>query len=316
MHEIETMAYTNEEPWHGLGERVDDTLTPEDMVKAAGLDWSVEKRPIFFNMPDNPVPTRQVPDKFALIRTSDHTCLSVVGNRYVPTQNIEAFSFFKEFVEAGDAKMETAGSLLGGKRVWGLANLQESFKLANNDEVKGYLLVVSPHEQGKSLVIRFTPIRVVCNNTLTLALSSIDNEFRMSHHNKFTSFAAKRAKIALGIAREKMDEFHWNAKHLKKMTMNEQDVRRFLAPLFQPQSDVDDLVRDFRELANPKLLRVMDVYTKAPGADPGTGWGVLNAVTYWSDHVASKTPDKRLANAWLAQTAKTKQNVLDKLLAA
>ena len=316
MHEIETMAYTNEEPWHGLGERVDDTLTPEAMIKAAHLDWRVEKRAIFYSLPGNPVPTRQVEDKFALVRTSDSKCLSVVGRRYVPTQNIQAFTFFKEFVEAGDAKMETAGSLLGGRRVWGLANLQESFKLADDDEVKGYLLVVSPHEHGKSLVIRFTPIRVVCHNTLTLAIHSPGNEFRMTHHNKFTSFAAKRAKIVLGIAREKMDEFHENAKQLKKMTLNEDDVRRFLAPLFQHQTNVDDLIRDFSELANPKMLRIMDIYKKARGADPGTGWGVLNAVTYWTDHVASKTADRRLANAWLSKTASTKQEVLDKLLAS
>ncbi len=314
MHEIETMAYTDEEPWHGLGSRVDNTLTPEEMVKAAGLDWRVEKRAIFYSKPKSVIPEIEVQKKFALVRTSDNSCLSIVGNRYTPTQNIEAFSFFKEFVEAGDAKMETAGSLLDGKRVWGLANLQESFKLAGNDEVKGYLLVVSPHEQGKSLLIRFTPVRVVCKNTLTLALGGIGDEFRMSHHSKFTNYTIKRAKITLGIARERMNEFHENAKQLKKLTMSEADVQQFLAPLFQPQTPIDDLVKDFRELANPKILRVMDVYKNAPGADPGTGWGVLNAVTYWADHVASKTADKRLANAWLSKTAVTKQQTLNKLL--
>jgi phage/plasmid-like protein (TIGR03299 family) len=210
--------------------------------------------------------------------------------------------------------METAGSLRGGRYVWGLANLGKGFTLKNNDEVKGYLLVGSPHEQGKSLIIKFTSVRVVCNNTLTLALRGKGNEFRMSHRVAFDNDTMNRAKDVLGIARDQVGEFEKNAKTLQKIRISNNDAIKILAGVFAPDADVKELVNDFDANGTPRLKALMGAYSNAPGAEVGTGWGLLNATTYYADHMASRTPDKRLANAWLGKTANQKERVLDTLL--
>lgn len=312
-HKVETMAYTNEVPWHGLGVRVDKAPSVEKMIKLAGLDWRVDRMPLFT------ADGTEATGFAALQRSSDKRILDVVGSQYKPVQNTDAFKFFVEFVEAGGASMETAGSLRGGKIVWGLADLKVSFKMKNgNDRVKGYLLVASPHEQGKSLIIRFTTVRVVCNNTLTLALSKGTGEssagtFKMNHRSLFDDTMIAKAKDTLGIARDQLGEFERNAKLLQKLNLKQKDIIRVLAPVYQPDIELKDLLADFN-LANSKMKAVMSALEHAPGAEVDNGWGVLNAVTYFSDHIASRTPDKRLTNAWLGKTAKQKETVLSSLL--
>lgn len=314
-HEIESMAYTNEKPWHGLGTYIAEAPTVAEMMKKAKLDWSVTKQPLYYSKTNvEGKPDAEVGDNFALVRSSDGKCLDVVGKHYRPVQNKDSFEFFNEFVQAGKAKMETAGSLRGGKYVWGLANLNRSFKLAGNDEVKGYLLVASPHERGKALITKFTTVRVVCNNTLTLALRNAGTEFRMAHRSEFDAKMRERAKEVLGIAREQMDEFEANARKLKAMKMKQRDIIEVLANVYQPDSTMKKLMEDVDKNTSPSMKKVLDVLVNAPGADPDTGWGVLNAVTYYADHVASRTADKRIFNAWLGKTANHKQMVFNDLV--
>lgn len=307
-HQIETMAYTNEQPWHGLGFRVADAPNVDEMLRLAKLDWRVERREMQLM---NGAPVKGFA---ALVRDSDEALLDVVGPQYQPAQNKEVFEFFREFVNEGKATMETAGSLRGGRMVWGLANLKAGFKMPGDDKVNGYLLAASPHEQGKSLVFKFTTVRVVCNNTLSLALSrKSKNEHRVSHRREFDLTSVQAAKEALGIAREQMGEFEVNARKLQKLNLSRADVIRILAPVYQPKAKAEELISDFSK-ATPKMQRVMDILDNAPGAQPDNAWGVLNAVTYYSDHVASRTADKRLTNAWFGKTANVKEAVLDKLL--
>lgn len=319
-HEVETMAWTNEVPWHGLGNQVSNNLTTEEMLKEAGLDWQVEKHPLYLEGKNGKLGD-QVAKAFALVRDKDQSVLDVVGSAYTPVQNHEAFEFFREYVEAGDATMETAGSLRDGRYVWGLASLGESFTLAGGDEVKGYVLVGCPHEQGKSLLIKFTPVRVVCNNTLSMAIRSATStssagvaipEFRRAHRSVFDLDAVASAKDTLGIAREQLDEFKDTANTLRKIRLNDQDAIDILQPIFAPKAQ-DQLDM---ETLTPRLQQIMDAYYKAPGAQAGNGWGLLNAVTYYSDHMASRTADKRLTNAWFGRTAAQKVQTMEALLAA
>ncbi len=313
-HNIESMAYTNEKPWHGLGHYVAEAPSVDKMLKLAKLDWSVSKKPLYYNPQEDPTQMETVNRYYGLVRDTDGKCLDVVGNHYKPVQNKDAFEFFTEFVEAGKAKMETAGALRDGKYVWGLANLNQSFKLEGNDQVNGFLLVASPHEAGKSLIIKFTTVRVVCNNTLTLALKNGGTEFRMAHRVEFGDEMREKAKDVLGIAREQMGEFEKNARKLKKLKLSEKDAIEALANVYQPNVRPSLLREDFEKNSNPSLKRVHDVMLNAPGADPTTAWGVLNAVTYYADHVASRTVDKRLTNAWFGKTANHKLLALDTLL--
>lgn len=312
-HNVETMAYTGQTPWHGLGSKVAQKMTVDQMLKAAGLNWEVELMPLFFQNGE----MCEVGSEFrALVRKTDKYLLDIVGSRYIPAQNKDVFEFFREFVEEGKADMDTAGSLQKGRYVWALASLNAGFKLRGNDEVKGYLLASSPHQQGKSLIFKFTSVRVVCNNTLTLALRSSGSEFRMNHRNVFDVDMVNNAKEALGIAREQLGEFEKNARLLQKLNLSREEAIKILAPIFQPvdgDEDYKDLSTGKAEL-NVRMKAILDANENAPGAQPNNGWGLLNAVTYYADHVASRSADKRLFNAWLGKTAMQKEKVLDRLL--
>lgn len=311
-HNVETMAYTNDTPWHGLGHRVDNKQTVPQMLKAAKIDWTVDKKPLFVK--DASLNEHEVPDRYALVRSSDHRVLDICGNAYTPHQNHENFKFFKEYVEAGDAYMETAGSLRNGELCWGLANLNASFKLKGTDEVKGYLLVIAPHVVGKSSIAKLTTVRVVCNNTLDLAMRDTAlGTFRMPHRSAMTDEIIQKAKEHLGIARETLMEFSNTATSLQKMKLSHDETIRLLAQVYQPDIPVETLINEPAEL-NKKMNLLLDINQRAPGAEPKNAWGLLNAVTYYADHVASRTVDKRLANSWLGKTGAQKQRILQLLL--
>lgn len=307
-HNIETMAYTNEKPWHGLGTEVDKKQTIPQMMKAAGIDWIVNKSPIYTLQGQKPV---AIPDRYALQRSTDNRVLDVCGKAYVPHQNADLFKFFKEYVEAGSAYLETAGSLRNGEMVWGLANLNSSFKVGKTDEVKGYLLVLAPHIVGKSSIAKLTSIRVVCNNTLDIALKDdTQPTFKLPHRTEMTDDVITLAKEQMGIARESVQAFKEVASDLSKMKLTLPELHFAVSSVFD-----DEPTKLADKLSRTSTL-ILDINKHAPGqelAGPNTGWGILNAVTYWADHVASRTQDKRLQNAWLGKTNKKKKAMLQYL---
>ena len=202
-HEVEMiegvaqMAYAGDKPWHGLGAAVSNDLTPAQMQSKAGLDWQVYKTPLYADVGG----VRVSVSKQALVRNSDNKILDVIGDDWNPVQNSEAFEFFNEYVMAGDMEMECAGSLKGGKNVFALAKIKESFSILGDDQVDSYLLFSNPHEYGKAIDIRFTPIRVVCNNTLTFSLNSSSKNFVKLNHR--TTFDPDMVKQQMGLASEK-----------------------------------------------------------------------------------------------------------------
>lgn len=307
---VETMMYTNATPWHGLGEYIKDAPTPTEALKLAGIDWRVEKQKMFL------ADGREVDGHYALVRDKDNKTLDVVGKDYKPSQNRDTFKLFDAFAKAGGAHMETAGSLKGGKLIWGLAKLKREFEVTRGDKMKNYLLLASPHEQGKAGIFKATNIRVVCMNTMAMALREISTEFRFSHRREFDDSIIDNAKQVFGVTEEVHAGFERNAKKLAALKLNRDDAIRVLAPVFQAGDDVEQLVELQNEhgVFKPRMKLLLDVYERAPGADPGTAWGVFNAVTYWADHLASRTADKRLERAWVGKTAQTKDRVFAKLL--
>ena len=166
------MAYVGDTPWHGLGVPVQAGISPQEMMDVAGLNWHVKKTPLTYTTDEG---TQAVPSQSALIVEESGQFLSVVGNDWNPIQNHEAFELFNEFCENGDMEMNTAGSLKDNQIVWGLAKVKKSFSLKTpqgEDIVDSYFLFSNPHQFGRAADVRFTPIRVVCNNTLTLSLNS------------------------------------------------------------------------------------------------------------------------------------------------
>lgn len=300
-HEVESMAWTSEVPWHGLGTELKAGRTAEEWAKAAGLNWSVVRRKLYAD--DAKGQPRRIPNRFALVRDRDEKLMTITGHAWKPFQPAAMLAFWDEYVRAGAATMETAGSLKGGKVVWALANLKHEFTIGNKgDKVKGYLLCTSSMEVGVANRIRTTTVRVVCANTLAAAESSGVIEYSQDHRREFNIDAA-REKIAK--SHEALAAAEARMKVIAKLKISGDDfLNKVLMPTFG--------VEQGAELPKP-IMEILAANEKAPGAIPGNGWGALNAVTYWADHMAGRKPEARLNNSWLGINDTRKKRV-EKLL--
>jgi phage/plasmid-like protein (TIGR03299 family) len=312
-HELEIvngeahMAYVGETPWHGLGKRVPADVSPEQMLKAANLDWQVAKTPLYF-YGANGQPNKTKAQ--ALIRTTDQKVLTVVTDSWNPVQNIEAFEFFNEFVASGDMEMHTAGSLKEGKMVWAMAQLKESFELFGGDKVEGFLLFSNPHEFGRSIDVRFTPVRVVCNNTLTMALGEDGKHaVRMNHRAKFD---AEKVKGMLGIAKEKLEMYKHQAQFLGQKKYTKETLVEYFNRVFPAMSQVKHERLDKIPVSR-QAEEAMSVIHTQPGAEYATGsfWQAFNTVTYMVDHTIGRSNDTRLTSSWYGQNRVKKEKALD-----
>jgi phage/plasmid-like protein (TIGR03299 family) len=299
---VAQMAYrlSKGKPWHGLGAPVEDDMTPIEMMKAAGLDWNVAKVESFIEFNGQKIPTGQQ----SLVRETDGKILTQVGPGWNPVQNIEAFEFFNDFVSMGDMAMDTAGSLKDGRIVWALADVREGFSLFGGDEVKGYLLFSNPHQYGKSIDVRFVLERVVCNNTLTVALAEKGQPaVRVNHRSQFN---AERVKELLGISHRKTETFKEAAEFLGSKNYNVIQLKDYFGTVFGKSAKED------KDLS-PTAERAMAVIETQPGAEfqQGSWWQALNAVTYLCDHELGRSNDTRLASAWFGGNAKRKVDALN-----
>jgi phage/plasmid-like protein (TIGR03299 family) len=326
-HLVETMAWTGATPWHGLGKQVSPDLTPDEMLVEAGLEWSVSKRPLYTTqhgedgLQDAGEPTLRITSHYALVRDSDSSTLGVCGKNYVPSQNKDVFQFFDKFVKGGHMKMETAGALDHGRQVWGLANIQKGFTLPGGDEVRGYLLLANPHVWGESMRIFFTPIRVVCANTLNYALKdNAGRGFRLPHVKAFDEQVFQEAELALGLATSQLEKFEEQAQFLAARDYSDIDVQKYIATLFQPDAmpavesanDVEP-IRSFKRTA----LEVYNSLATQPGGremSPGSWWSAFNAVTYVVDHKLGRERDAALTSAWFGPRSSLKQRALNTAL--
>lgn len=305
-HMVETMAYAGQVPWHGLGKKVPADLSPEQMLNAADLDWTVQKVPAFAKVNDQNVNVGWS----ALIRSSDNRILDVVSNDWNPVQNHEAFQFFNEYCEAGDMEMHTAGSLKDGQIVWALAKVKESFELFKGDQVDSYLLFTNPHKFGQCIDVRFTPIRVVCNNTLTLALKQ--KEERVIKKNHRTVFDASTVKEQLGIATDKLAKYKQMAEFLGSKRYTQEKLKEYFNQIFPVLVYNKEKGPQRKELSK-SATRALEVVHTQPGSNfaEGSWWQAFNAVTYLTDHEIGKTVDSRLQSAWFGANKNVKLKALE-----
>lgn len=306
-HQVETMAYAGQVPWHGLGVPVSNDLTPAQMMDKAGLDWKVREVESFIEFDGKRMPTGLK----SLVRETDGRILTNVGENWNPVQNETAFEFFSEFVMAGDMEMHTAGSLKDGQMVWALAKVKSDFELFGGDRVESYLLFSNPHQYGKSIDVRFTPIRVVCNNTLTLSLDQkAEKSVRIGHRVEFDPSSVKEA---LGIAAKKLNTYKDMAEFLGKKRFTTDSYIEYLNAVFPRTADkkvqgkslsIDTLSR------NAKLAH--DSLESQPGAEfaEGSWWQAFNSVTFITDHVQGRNSDNRLYSSWFGGNQVRKRDAL------
>lgn len=308
-HELEIkdgqaqMAYTKSGgvPWHGLGVPVDDNLSAQEMMKVAGLDWKVRESETFADFDGELVPTGMK----ALVRESDKKVLTQVGKNWNPVQNEEAFEFFKEFVDEGHMQMETAGALKGGRLVWALAKINESFEAVKGDEVENYLLFTNPHIYGRVVDIRMSATRVVCNNTLTMALGSkSQSAVKLNHSRKFDPDMVKQM---MGLATVNLDRYKEQAEFLVSKKTTDDIVKQYFGNLLGRKED--------GELTRTAEQALEFIHTQ-PGAKYGEGsfWQMFNTITYMTNHELGRSNDTRMESTWYGNNAKLNKAALTEAL--
>lgn len=276
--EVETMMYTSNEanerfvPWHGLGTAVAEAPTSAEAIKIAGLDWTVESKPIFNGNQS------EILGYKANTRSTDGAVLGIVSDRYQIVQNSQAFDFTDALIGEG-CRYETAGSLKGGKKIFLLAKMPERKILG--DDIDPYICFTNSHNGTGAIQVCMTPIRVVCNNTLNLALQKASRKWSTKHVGDMQSKLAE-AKYTLKLANDYMDNLTVTADQLAHTKVTDDEIVKLLDELFPVESDYSDRKKSNIEEVKNQFM----VCTFAPDIlkFKNTAWGVVNAASDWMSH--------------------------------
>ena len=330
-HEIDTsnnranMAYAGVEPWHGLGFKINADASIQEWRTAAGLDWQIKKGGMVMRTEEGDLIDAADLNRSILYRDDTKARLSVMSTSgYHVVQPNEILSFIGDSVKAMGWKMETAGSLKGGRKIWALANIGERATIGTGDEVKGYLLAATACDGSMASEFMFTSVRVVCNNTLHMAVDGSLKEresgqprVKVYHYNTLDVDAVKKQ---LGIAGTVWAQFIERAKALSRIKLSEQKAVQILRSVYAPEETVveGEVISDEQFLKeNMTAKRVLELYQGAGigmqmPSTQDTAWGLVNATTEFYDH-ASKTRsvDNRMNSAWFGAGATKKQEVVD-----
>lgn len=274
-----SIVYAGATPWHRLGQKVEEAFNAETALRQGGLDFTVEKVPVC--TADDQL---TIPDRFALRRTDTKDVLGMVTDFYQPMQNVEAFSFFDSVFGKNAARYEVAGVLGKGEKVWLLAKLPGEFQVANHDLVGKYLLLTNGFDTNEPVRARFTPIRVVCQNTLNAALRQGGSEIRIQHIGNVQAkleIAGNLLKAAGLYFNDVEEVFRGFARRdLTQRVLNNYLTRVVTGSI----QKLEDLTRPARKTVD----RILELHETGRGADMkhvrGTLWGAYNAVTEHIDH--------------------------------
>lgn len=281
------MAYSGAEPWHGLGNKLAPKQLLEVWKRAAGMDWTIEEAEVRFVAAGNRNlgSIHAFPEQKVLYRSDTKAPLSVVSARYQVVQPEEILEFYRDLTEIGGFQLETAGVLRQGRKLWALARTGQSGMLKGKDEVNGYLLLATACDGTLATTAQFTSIRVVCNNTLQIALGNSAGAIKVSHRSQFDAAAVKRQ---LGIAVSTWDAFMARTKALSERKVTDSAAEAFLRRvLTYSTANLPD-----RETVavNERAIKVVgQLYVgRGKGADlpsaSGTAWGLLNSISEYVDH--------------------------------
>ena len=278
---VETMMYVRTVPWHGLGTRVEEAPTSADALRLAGLDWEVEGKPVFTEA------GVLIPDYKATTRSSDGSVLGIVGDHYTVVQNREAFAFTDALIGEG-VTYETAGSLKGGRQIWLLARMPARKILG--DAFQPYLCFTNSHDGSGAVRACMTPIRVVCSNTLNMALRGAQRSWSTPHKGNVTS-RIEEARQTLELADRYLVRLEEAADQLANEKMPEASVQSALNTLIPISEDASDRQRRTAENAREEIIVCMLRPDVAQFF--GTKYGFINAV---SDFVGHADPSRRTQN--------------------
>lgn len=315
---VESMVYVGEVPWHGLGNKVEEGIDLDDFRRSAGLDWEVSKRPVMFHGPsqvrDGHTIGHVYKDKFVLARDTDNKPYAVVTGRYKPVQPKQVFEFFRELLDQHGMKMHTAGALNDGAKIWALATTGDSAFIRGLDQVKAHLLLCTSYDLTLSTTAQFVSERVVCNNTLNIALGENGGGRIVIPHLR--DFDPEQIKEDMGIGREQWGKFEAALNTLAKIKVNTNKAFQVINTVFKVPEDLEK-----RKLSPDRIhaANIVNLFAEErfKGADLAgqTAWGLLNATTEYVDwHKRARNQNNRINSAWFGEGANLKDATFNELM--
>ncbi|MCF4553647.1 DUF932 domain-containing protein [Acinetobacter baumannii] len=338
-HQIETMAFVGQTPWHGLGNQLPPNQPIEIWAQQAGMDWRIESSNVSYMAKNDRGQNILMPyeEQRVLYRSDTHAPLSVVSQRYQEVQPKEILEFYRDLTEQSGFELETAGVLKGGKKFWALARTGQSTALKSKDVSNGYILLATACDGTLATTAQFTSIRVVCNNTLAIALlgqSSSAGVVKVPHSTKFD---AEKVKQQLGISVRAWDEHMYEMKQLTQRKVSQQEAKAYFDAVFNnstmsisdPEENIIQFYRNVAQQVQEKkpepngraMNKALEMFNgQGRGADlssaKDTAYGLLCSITEFVDHERrAMSTDHRLDSAWFGAGAGVKQRGLEQALA-
>lgn len=324
-HEIESMMFVGQTPWHKHGVRCDQDITTGQAMITSGLNWKVESVPV---MTTDGIECKEWR---AIRRETDASVFAIMLSTYTPLQNDESFSFFDPFLAAGEARLETAGSLRGGARVWILAKLnRDPMVIKGNDTVEKYILLSNSHDGTLAVRVGFTPVRVVCANTLAMSHSHHASKLIKIRHTKNVQVNLEAIRETMNAANAAFEATAEQYRALAATEINSADLAKYIDVVFETKSSkvetedqmIGRLLGESTDQMQDRLLGrksrvhepITELFEAGKGQDMagarGTLWGAYNAVTEYVSHVRGTDASKRLDSTWFGQGAQVNQRAL------
>ena len=337
-HQIEQIAYVGETPWHGLGNQLSPNQPLEVWAQQAGMDWRIESSNVSYMAQNERGQSIIMPfeEQRVLYRSDTHAPLSVVSQRYQEVQPKEILEFYRDLTEQSGFELETAGVLKGGKKFWALARTGQSTALKSKDVSNGYILLATACDGTLATTAQFTSIRVVCNNTLAIALRGQSSSAGVVNVPHSTKFDAEKVKQQLGISVRAWDEHMYEMKQLTQRKVSQQEAKAYFDAVFNnstmsisdPEENIIQFYRNVAQQVQEKkpepngraMNKALDMFNgQGRGADlssaKDTAYGLLCSITEFVDHERrAMSTDHRLDSAWFGAGAGLKQRGLEQAL--
>ena len=288
-----SFAARGEKAWHGLGQYVSEAMTSEQAIELGGLNYTVEKRPLY--APGWAGTMVEADGHYGNVRTDTNEILGIVKGRYKIVQNKDAFGFFDAIIDKGEAIFETAGALGKGERIFVTAKLPEDM-LVQGERVEKYIMLTNSHDGTSTIIAGFTPIRVVCNNTLTAALKNLDNKVSISHTASAES-RLKEASRVMGIASKYMDEVNMTFDSMTTRKMSDLESKYFIETVMKTTIDKSDKEASTRmkNLVDQIYSFTISHHTQTTEAAYRTLWGAYNGISgYYNFLKDYKSADQKM----------------------
>jgi phage/plasmid-like protein (TIGR03299 family) len=306
-HEVEDMMYVGQAPWHGLGKHFIQPPSLQEAIEAANLNWEVGLKTLITS------DTKETVEAKATYRKSDGSILGVVGPTYHPLQNSEAFKFFEPFIDTKEASIETAGSLRQGKRVFVMCKInRDPLQITKNDIVEKYILLSNSHDGTLAVRVGFSPVRVVCSNTLSMAHNDKASSLLKVRHTKGLVKTLDEVRGIMNLANQEFEATAEQYKILASKNIDAKTLEKYVKLVFNPKAVQE---KSLESINSQVLNNIIPLFEKGRGNDmlgtKGTFWAAYNAINEYLQYERSEGPEASMDQMWFGISGQMNKKALE-----